>query len=164
MRIGHSRDIHRFGENRKLVLGTVEIPYEYGLVGHSDADCLVHSIVESIIGAMGLGDIGKLFPDTDPKYKDIASSYFLLQVKQMLIDNKYEIVNLDSTILIEKPMMAPYIPLMKENISKLLDIDPSKINIKATRGEGLGFVGEGKGCECDCVCLLKEKESKFRKL
>ena len=164
MRIGHSRDIHKFGENRKLVLGTVEIPYKYGLVGHSDADCLVHAIVESLIGAMGLGDIGKLFPDTDPKYKDIASSYFLVEVKKLLDDNNYEIVNIDSTIMIEKPMMAPHIPLMKENICHILDITPDKLNIKATRGEGLGFVGEGLGVECDSVCLIKKKESKIFKL
>lgn len=164
MRIGHSRDIHKFGENRKLILGTVEIPYKYGLVGHSDADCLVHAIVESLLGAMALGDLGKLFPDTDMKYKDISSSYFLIEVKKLLEEKKYEIVNIDSTIMIEKPMMAPFIPQMKENIAKLLDIDPSKLNIKATRGEGLGFVGEGLGVECDAVSLIKEKESKILKL
>ena len=164
MRIGHSRDIHKFGENRKLILGTVEIPYKYGLVGHSDADCLVHAIVESLLGAMALGDLGKLFPDTDMKYKDISSSYFLIEVNKLLEEKKYEIVNIDSTIMIEKPMMAPFIPQMKENIAKLLDIDPSKLNIKATRGEGLGFVGEGKGIECDAVVLIENSTGSFKKL
>lgn len=155
IKIGHSRDIHRLVENRKLVLGTVLIPYELGLLGHSDADCLVHAIVESLIGAMGLGDIGKHFPDTDLKYKDISSSYFLIEVKKMLKDNGYKIVNIDSTILIEKPMMRPFIDEMKKNISDLLEIDSSILNIKATRGEKLGFVGEGLGVECDCVCLIE---------
>ena len=164
LRIGHSRDIHKFGENRKLVLGTVEIDYPLGLVGHSDADCLLHAIVEALIGAMGLGDIGKHYPDTDPKYKDMPSSYFLLDVKRMLQENHYQIVNIDCTIMIEKPMMAPHIPVMKDNIAHILDIDINQINIKATRGEGLGFVGEGKGVECDCVCLIENTGAYFKKL
>ena len=164
MRIGHSRDIHKFCKGRRLVLGTVEIPYEFGLLGHSDADCLVHAIVEALIGAMALGDIGKHFPDTDPLYKDMPSSFFLTEVKKMLDKNNYEIVNIDSTIMIEKPMMAPHIPLMKENICHILDITPDKLNIKATRGEGLGFVGEGLGVECDAVCIIDKKENKIRNL
>ena len=116
-RIGHSRDIHKLGPNRKLILGTVEIPYELGLIGHSDADCLSHAIAESIIGALGLGDLGKHFPDTDMKYKDMPSSYFLLSVKELLVKNNFKIVNLDCTIMAEKPMMNPYIP--KINTSEI---------------------------------------------
>lgn len=163
-RIGHSRDIHKFGLNRKLILGTVEIPYEKGLVAHSDGDCLIHAITESLIGAMGLGDIGKHFPDTDKKYKDMDSSYFLYETKKMLIQKGYEIVNIDATILAEKPIMAPHIPLMKEAIAHILDINLDQINIKATRGEGLGFVGEELGIECDSVCLIKKTNGVIKKL
>ena len=134
------------------------------MVGHSDADCLVHAIVEAIIGAMGLGDLGKHYPDTDPKYKDMPSSYFLLDVKKKLQENDYKIVNIDCTIMIEKPMMAPHIPVMIDNICHILDIDSSQINIKATRGEGLGFVGEGKGVECDAVVLLENASPYIKKL
>ncbi len=163
-RIGHSRDIHKFGPNRELVLGTVKIPYELGLVAHSDGDCLVHAIVESLIGAMGLGDIGKHFPDTDLKYKNISSKFFLEEVKEMLRENNYEIVNIDSTIMVEKPMMAPFIPEMRKNISLALGINENQINIKATRGEGLGFVGEGKGIECDAVSLIQSTKPVMKKL
>lgn len=162
-RIGQSRDIHKFGENRKLVLGTIEIPYQLGLIGHSDADALVHSIVEAIIGALGLGDLGTIFPDTDKKYKDISSSYFLTQAKELLKKYKYEIINIDSTILIEEPMMSPFIKQMKQSIAYYLGCDENKINIKATRGETLGFVGEKKGVEADTVVLLKEAK-KLKKI
>ena len=163
-RIGHSRDIHKFGPDRDLVLGGVKIPFDLGLVAHSDGDCLIHAIVESIIGAMGLGDIGKHFPDTDPQYKNYDSKLFLGKVKQMLKDNNYEIVNIDATIMAEKPMMAPHIPLMKKVIAKELEVNENQVNIKATRGEGLGFVGEGKGIECDSIVLIQSTKPLVKKL
>ena len=163
-RIGHARDIHKFGLNRKLILGGIEIPYELGLVAHSDGDCLLHAITEAIIGALGLGDLGKLFPDSDKKYKDMDSSFFLFEAKRLLQDKGYEIVNIDCTILAEKPMMAPYKPQMEEAIAHILDINIDQINVKATRGEGLGFVGEGLGIECDAICLIKKKGGTIKKL
>lgn len=158
-RIGQSKDIHRLAEGRKLVIGTVEIPFEKGSVAHSDGDALVHAIVEAIIGAMGKGDIGKLYPDTDSKYKDISSSYFLTNVKSLLEQNNYEICNIDSTVVIEKPMLAKIIPEMKKNISNYLQISEDKINIKATRGEGLGYVGASEGYEAYAIVLLKNKNN-----
>lgn len=156
-RIGQSRDVHRLENGRKLVLGTVEIPSEFGCVAHSDGDALVHAIVESIIGALGLGDIGKMFPDTDQKYKDISSNYFLKEIKKVLEDSKYEIMNIDSTIHIEKPMMKPYIESMRKAIAELLGIRKEDVNVKATRGEKIGFVGRGEGVEAEAVVLLKQK-------
>lgn len=156
-RIGQSRDVHRLENGRKLVLGTVEIPSEFGCVAHSDGDALVHAIVEAIIGALGLGDIGKMFPDNDPKYKGISSSYFLKEIKKLLEDSKYEIMNIDSTIHIEKPMMKPYIESMRIAIADLLGIRREDVNVKATRGEKIGFVGRGEGVEAEAVVLLKLK-------
>ena len=155
-RIGNARDIHKLVEGRKLFLGTVEIPYSKGLLGHSDGDCLTHAIVNALIGAMGLGDIGKFFPDNDPKYKDISSSYFLLEVKKLLEKEKYEIVNIDSIVMIEKPILRPFIDDMTKNMASLLGIKKEQINIKATRGEGLGFIGEGLGVEASVVVLIKK--------
>ena len=149
-RIGQSKDIHRLAEGRTLVIGTVEIPFNKGSVAHSDGDALVHAIVESIIGAMGLGDIGKLYPDTDSKYKDISSSYFLVNVKDLLNKNNY-------VICIEKPMLSKYIPEMKKGIAKYLEIDETLINIKATRGEGLGYIGSQEGYEAYSVVIIKQK-------
>ena len=140
-RVGNARDIHKLVDGRKLYLGTVEIPFEKGLLGHSDGDCLTHAIVNALIGAMGLGDIGKLFPDNDPKYKDISSSYFLMEVKKLLQKEKYEIVNIDSIVLLEKPILRPYIDEMCQNIASYLGIKREAVNVKATRGEGLGFIG-----------------------
>ncbi|MBR3150684.1 MAG: 2-C-methyl-D-erythritol 2,4-cyclodiphosphate synthase [Erysipelotrichaceae bacterium] len=157
MRIGHSRDIHRFGKDRKLVLGGVEIPYELGLVGHSDADALAHAVIEAIIGALGLKDIGTHFPDNDPRYKGISSMLLLDEAYRMMDEKGYEIGNLDSLIMIEKPKMAPYIDQMRSNLAEHLHCDPADVNVKATRGEGLGFVGEGLGVEADCVVLLRKK-------
>ena len=154
-RIGQSRDVHRLENGRKLVLGTIEIPCEFGAVAHSDGDCLVHAIVEAIIGALGLGDIGKMFPDNDPKYKGISSSYFLKEIRKVLNDSKYDIVNIDSTIHIEKPMMKPYIDCMRKNIANLLEIKEENVNVKATRGEKIGYIGRGEGVEAECVVLLK---------
>ena len=155
-RIGNASDIHKLVPDRKLFLGTIEIPFDKGLLGHSDGDCLVHAIVNALIGAMGLGDIGKFFPDNDPKYKDISSSYFLKEVKLLLQKNHYEIVNIDSIVMLEKPILRPYIDAMRESISGLLEIKPDQINIKATRGEGLGFIGEGLGIEARTVVLIKK--------
>ena len=156
-RIGQSRDVHRLENGRKLVLGTVEIPCEFGCVAHSDGDALVHAIVEAIIGALGMGDIGKMFPDTDPRYKGISSSYFLKEIKQVLEDSKYEIVNIDSTIHIEMPMMKPYIESMRIAIAELLGLRREDVNVKATRGEKIGFIGRGEGVEAEAIVLLKQK-------
>jgi len=156
MRIGQSIDIHQLVEGRKLILGGVEIPYEKGLKGHSDADVLLHAIIESIIGAMGLGDIGKHFPDTDDAYKGINSMVLLERTYELMTTHGYIIGNVDSTIMTEQPKMAPHIPQMRENISHTLHCDPSRINIKATRGEKLGFVGRGEGIVALSVCLLEE--------
>ena len=155
-RIGQARDIHQLAEGRKLILGGVLIPFEKGLVGHSDADCLIHAIVNAIIGALGLGDIGKFFPDKDPKYKDISSTYFLTEIKNILNDKGYCINNIDCTVIIEKPILRPYIDTMCETIAKYLEIEKKLVNVKATRGEKLGFVGEGLGVEAECVVLLKK--------
>ena len=157
MRIGHSRDIHRFGKDRKLILGGVEIPYELGLVGHSDADALTHAVIEAIIGALGLKDIGTHFPDTDPRYEGISSMLLLEETYKMMDERGYEIGNLDSLIMIERPKMAPHIDQMRCNIASRLHCDPENVNVKATRGEGLGFVGEGLGVEADCVVLSRKK-------
>lgn len=157
MRIGQSKDIHRLVSGRKLILGGIEIPYEKGLLGHSDADVLLHAIIESIIGAMGEGDIGKHFPDTDEQYKGISSLVLLSKTKELMDLKSYKIGNIDSLIMIEKPKMAPYISLMRENVAKVLDCDINQINIKATRGEGLGYIGRGEGVEAYSICLLIEK-------
>lgn len=157
IRIGQSKDIHRLVEDRKLIIGGVEIPYEKGLLGHSDADVLLHAIIESLIGAMGLKDIGTHFSDKDPRYKGISSLELLARTREMLEENGYEVVNIDSLIIIEKPKMAPYLDLMKDNISKCLGIDSDRINIKATCAEGLGFIGEGKGAMAEAVCLIESK-------
>lgn len=157
MRIGQSIDIHQLVEGRKLILGGVEIPFEKGLLGHSDADCLLHAIIESIIGAMALGDIGKHFPDTDPKYKGISSMVLLEHTYNLMVENGYEIGNIDSIIMCEKPKMAPHILSMRENIARVLHCELSQVNVKATRGEKLGFVGRQEGIVCQSVVLLNKK-------
>lgn len=156
-KIGHSKDTHKLVEGRKLILGGVNIPFQLGLLGHSDADVVYHAIVESIIGALGKGDIGKLFPDTDFKYKDISSSYFMEEVYKIMDNEGYKISNLDVTIYIEKPILKDYKPIMEENIAKLLRTDISNVNIKATRGEGLGFIGRMEGISAEAVCMLVNK-------
>ncbi|MBR4461526.1 MAG: 2-C-methyl-D-erythritol 2,4-cyclodiphosphate synthase [Erysipelotrichaceae bacterium] len=158
MRIGQSKDVHRLVEGRKLIIGGVEIPYEKGLLGHSDADVLLHAIIEALIGAMGLKDIGTHFPDTDPRYEGISSLLLLDKTYEMLQENGYEIVNLDSLIVIEQPKMAPHIDQMRKNIAQHLHIDESRVNVKATRGEGMGFVGNKEGVMAECVCLIDEKK------
>ncbi len=157
MRIGQSQDIHRLVEGRDLIIGGVKIPYEKGLLGHSDADVLLHAIIEALVGAMGLKDIGTHFSDKDPKYEGISSLRLLEETKKMLDENNYKVVNIDSLIIIEKPKMAPYIDTMKENIAKGLDIDPSLVNVKATCSEKMGFVGKGEGAMAQAVVLIDLK-------
>ncbi len=154
MRIGMGYDVHKLVTNRDLILGGVTIPYELGLLGHSDADVLLHAIMDSLLGASALGDIGKHFPDTDPKYKGISSIALLKAVGKLLKDNNWAIQNIDSTIIAQKPKMAPHIPTMRENIANALDISLDQINVKATTEEGLGFTGEGKGISSQSICLL----------
>ena len=156
MRIGQSTDIHRFAENRKLVLGGIEIPYEKGLLGHSDADALTHAVAEAILGALALGDLGHHFPDTDPKWEGVNSLIILKEVGKMMRDLGYRIGNIDSLILIEKPKMAPHIEEMRHNFAEALDCDISRVSVKATRGEGLGFVGRQEGVLAQAVVLLVE--------
>ena len=154
MRIGTGYDVHKLVENRKLILGGVEIPYEKGLLGHSDADVLIHSIMDAILGAAALGDIGKHFPDNDDAYKGISSILLLKKVAGIIKEEGYEIGNIDSTIIAQKPKLASFIPKMRENIADALEISVSQINVKATTEEGLGFTGEGLGIASQAVCLL----------
>ena len=156
IRIGQSRDIHKLVEGRNLILGGVKIDYEKGLLGHSDADVLTHAIIEAIIGALAKKDIGTHFPDNDDQYKDISSLKLLDETYNMMINEGYHLVNLDSLILIEEPKMAPHIDEMRTNIARHLHADLSQINIKATRGEGLGFVGRKEGVMAECVVLIEK--------
>lgn len=156
LRIGQSNDIHRLVEDRPLILGGVHIPSDKGLLGHSDADALLHAIIEAIIGAMGEGDIGKHFPDTDERYKGISSLVLLEKCYELMISRGYQICNIDSLIKIEAPKMAPHIMKMRENIANVLHISLDQINVKATRGEGLGFVGRREGVEAQAVVLLEK--------
>lgn len=156
-RIGQSNDIHQLVENRKLILGGVEIPHEKGLLGHSDADALLHAIAESILGALALGDLGKHFPDTSDEFKDMNSLWMLKEVYKMMDQHGYEIQNLDALIMIEKPKMAPHILKMRENVANALHCDLTQVSIKATRGEKLGFVGREEGVQAQCIVLLKRK-------
>ncbi len=158
MRIGQSTDIHRLAKERKLILGGVEIPSDLGLVGHSDADALCHAIAEAILGALALGDLGKWFPDTDPKWEGADSIKILTQVGVMMRDRGYNIGNVDSLIMIEKPKMAPHIMTMRENIARALACDLDNISVKATRGEGLGFVGKSEGVQAQAVVLLVKED------
>lgn len=155
MRIGQSTDIHQLEENRKLILGGVEIDHYLGLVGHSDADVLLHVIAEAIIGALGMGDIGKHFPDNDPKYKGISSLKLLEHVYTLMNKSGFEINNLDSLVIIEKPILSPYISEMQDNVAKALNCKVDQINIKATRGEKLGYIGKEEGVMAQAVVLLK---------
>ena len=154
MRIGMGYDVHKLVENRDLILGGVKIPYELGLLGHSDADVLLHAIMDSLLGASALGDIGKHFPDTDPKYKGISSIELLKHVGNLLNEHNYKIGNIDATIIAQKPKMAPHIPTMRENIASALIILLDQINVRATTEECLGFTGEGRGIYSQAICLL----------
>lgn len=156
-RIGQSIDIHQLVPGRKLILGGVEIPFEKGLLGHSDADVLLHAITESIIGALGLGDIGTHFSDQDPQYAGIDSLVLLERTYQMMIDRGYVINNIDAIVLAEKPKLVPHIPKMRENVSRVLHCDIQDVNIKATRGEKLGWIGEGLGMQAQAVVLLRKE-------
>ena len=154
MRIGMGYDVHKLVKERDLILGGVKIPYELGLLGHSDADVLLHAIMDALLGASALGDIGKHFPDTDPKYKGISSIELLKHVGNLLTEHNYKIGNIDATIIAQKPKMAPHIPTMRENIASALNISLDQINVKATTEEGLGFTGEGLGISSQAICLL----------
>ena len=155
MRIGHGYDVHKLCEDRKLILGGVEIPYEKGLLGHSDADVLAHAIMDSLLGAAALGDIGKLFPDNDPTYKGADSLKLMERVAQVLAENSYKIVNIDSTVVAQAPKLAPFIDDMRRNIAKACGLDVSQVSVKATTEEKLGFTGEGKGISATAVCLIE---------
>lgn len=159
-RIGHGYDVHKLCENRKLILGGVDIPFEKGLLGHSDADVLVHAVMDSLLGALALGDIGKHFPDTDPKYSGADSIELLRYVSKLIKANGYNVCNLDATILAQKPKLSPFIEQMRKNISEALDIDVSQVSVKATTEEKLGFTGQGLGISAHCVCLLESVADK----
>ena len=155
-RIGHGYDVHKLTENRRLILGGVDIPYEKGLLGHSDADVLVHAVCDALLGAAGLGDIGKHFPDTDMKYKNADSLVLLNRVVELLRDKGYEICNIDSTIIAQRPKLASYIPEMKIRIAAACSVDPELVNVKATTEEGLGFTGDGSGISAHSVSIIKK--------
>ncbi len=154
MRIGHGYDVHKLVEGRKLIMGGVEIPYEKGLLGHSDADVLLHAISDALLGAAALGDIGKLFPDTDPQFKGADSLVLMAEVYRQLKEKGYRIVNVDATIIAQRPKMRNYIDIMRDNIAKTLGVDVECINVKATTEEGMGFTGEGMGISAHAVCLI----------
>ncbi len=155
MRVGMGYDVHRLEEDRELILGGVKIPYEKGLLGHSDADVLIHAIMDALLGAAALGDIGKHFPDTDPAYKGISSMKLLRHVGELLESGLYIISNIDATIIAQRPKMAPYIEQMRENIAGALHIEVSQVNVKATTEEGLGFTGTGEGISAQAVVCLE---------
>ena len=154
MRVGMGYDVHRLTEVRKLILGGVEIPWEKGLLGHSDADVLVHAVMDALLGAAALGDIGKHFPDTDPAYKGISSILLLRHVAELLKKNGYAIGNVDATIIAQKPKMAPHILKMRENMAEAMGISVDCLNVKATTEEGLGFTGREEGIAAQAICLL----------
>lgn len=154
LRVGHGYDVHRFAENRKLIIGGVDIDFELGLLGHSDADVLLHAISDALLGAAGLGDIGKHFPDTDAEYKNIDSRILLRRVAELIKNEGYAVSNIDCTIVAQKPKLAPHIQNMKQNIAEDLSIDEGRVNVKATTEEGLGFTGEMKGISAHAVALI----------
>lgn len=156
MRVGMGYDVHRLTEGRKLILGGVEIPYEKGLLGHSDADVLLHAVMDALLGAAGLGDIGKHFPDTDARYKGISSMKLLEETDNMLEEHLYIVENIDATIIAQQPKMRPHIEKMEQNIADALGIEASQVNVKATTEEGLGFTGAGEGISAQAVCLLEK--------
>lgn len=161
MRVGMGYDVHRLVENRKLIIGGVEIPYEKGLLGHSDADVLLHAISDALLGAAALGDIGKHFPDTDEKWKGADSLKLLEQVGNMLEEKLYFIENIDATIIAQAPKMRPYIDRMRENIAKALKLHVDQVNVKATTEEGMGFTGEGLGISAQAICLVASPTNLF---
>ena len=157
MRVGIGYDVHKFAEGRKLILGGVEIPYEKGLLGHSDADVIVHAIMDALLGAAALGDIGQHFPDTDPRYEGISSITLLEKVGELLDEHNYVVGNIDSIIIAQRPKLMPHIPQMRQNIANALGTEIDRISVKATTEEGLGFTGDGSGIAAHAVVLIEEK-------
>lgn len=157
MRIGHGYDVHRLVEGRPLILGGVSVPYEYGLLGHSDADVIVHALMDALLGAAGLWDIGHAFPDDDPETEGISSMILLARVRDMLEDRGYQVVNLDGTIVAQRPKLSPYIPAMREEVARVLGISPDQVNLKATTEEKLGFTGSGDGIAAHAVALITKE-------
>lgn len=156
-RIGQGYDAHRLVENRRLILGGVDIPYEKGLLGHSDADVLVHAIMDAILGAMALGDIGKIFPDTLEEFRDISSLKLLFRVSEIMIEQGYELVNIDSTVILQRPKISPYIDQMRKNIATALSVDVDRISVKATTEEKMGYTGSGEGAKAIAIALVTKK-------
>jgi 2-C-methyl-D-erythritol 2,4-cyclodiphosphate synthase len=157
-RIGQGFDVHRFAEGRKLVLGGVEIPSEKGLLGHSDADVLLHAIADALLGAAALGDIGHHFPDTDARFKGISSLLLLEHVAELLAVKRYAVVNVDATLVMERPKIAPHVTVMRENIARALHCDASRVSVKATTNEGLGFIGSGEGAVAHAIAMITTME------
>jgi 2-C-methyl-D-erythritol 2,4-cyclodiphosphate synthase len=157
MRIGHGYDVHRLVEGRKLIMGGVEIPYEKGLLGHSDADVLAHAIMDALLGAAALGDIGKLFPDNDPAFEGADSMKLMARVVEVLAEKGWKIGNIDSTVIAQKPKLAPFIPQMRERMAQVCGIDVEQISVKATTEEKLGFTGSGEGIAAHGVCIIEKR-------
>lgn len=156
IRIGHGYDVHRLAEGRKLILGGVGIPWEKGLLGHSDADVLTHAVMDALLGAAGLGDIGRHFPDTDPAYAGADSLRLLEHVMELLRERGFAVGNVDATVLAQRPKLAPHIPLMRANLARVMGVDPGRVNVKATTEEGLGFTGSGEGIAAHGVALIEK--------
>ena len=154
LRIGHGYDVHRLVPDRKLILGGVEVPWERGLLGHSDADVLTHAVMDALLGAAGLGDIGRHFPDSDPAYAGADSLVLLGRVMELLEAAGWRVVNVDATILAQRPKLAPHIPAMRERLARAMGAEPERVNVKATTEEGLGFTGAGEGMAAHAVCLI----------
>lgn len=157
MRIGHGYDVHRLIEGRKLVLGGVDIPWEQGLLGHSDADVLTHAVMDALLGAAGLRDIGMHFPDTDPAYAGADSLKLLARVVELLGEKGFSVGNVDATVLVQRPKLAPYIFQMRDNLARVMEISPDRVNVKATTEEGLGFTGSGEGMAAHAVALIEAR-------
>ena len=155
MRIGHGYDVHRLVPDRALILGGVRIPHALGLLGHSDADVLVHAVMDALLGAAALGDIGKLFPDTDPQYKGVDSLLLLERVRDRVAEAGYQVENIDVTVIAQRPKLSPHIPEMRRNLCRVLGLEENRVNIKATTEERLGFTGNEEGMACHAVCLLR---------
>jgi 2-C-methyl-D-erythritol 2,4-cyclodiphosphate synthase len=155
MRIGHGYDVHRLVEGRKCIIGGVDIPYEKGLLGHSDADVLLHAVMDAVLGAMAAGDIGKLFPDNDPTYKGADSLVLTRRVAEVMTERGYRLGNIDATVIAQAPKMAPHILTMRENIAAAFGVDPDRVSVKATTEERLGFTGSGEGIAAHAVCLIE---------
>lgn len=158
MRIGHGYDVHRLVEGRKCIIGGVDVPHEKGLLGHSDADVLLHAVMDAVLGAMAVGDIGKLFPDSDPAYKGADSLALTRRVAKVMAERGYRLGNMDATVIAQAPKLAPHIPAMRQNIASAFGTDVDRISVKATTEEGLGFTGSGEGIAAHAVCLLERTD------